>query len=268
MFPKFIEFKKIPRLNKEIIITEKIDGTNGVILVCGTLSEKEVNRHNIKWNTVRDLLLLRHYGEVYSADNYKEIRIIKSLRLSLEHITNEFGNEFIPLINELAELSEKELSIYAGSRTRWLWGSIQDEIHNDNYGFAKWVKENQGELKKLGIGNHYGEWMGQGIQRNYGLKEKRFYLFNTSRWIKYEGIAIPELSEGKHFCPDCCYIVPILQKGLFDTHIINTCLENLWRFGSYAIPNFMNPEGIVIYHIASKTYFKKTIENDDKRKIE
>jgi hypothetical protein len=32
-FPEFKEFKKIPRLSREIIITEKIDGTNGVIYI-------------------------------------------------------------------------------------------------------------------------------------------------------------------------------------------------------------------------------------------
>ena len=36
-----------------------------------------------------------------------------------------------------------DMNIFAGSRTRWLWGSIQDEIHNDNHGFAQWVKTNK-----------------------------------------------------------------------------------------------------------------------------
>ena len=33
MLPEFKEFKKIPRLSREIIITEKIDGTNGLIYI-------------------------------------------------------------------------------------------------------------------------------------------------------------------------------------------------------------------------------------------
>lgn len=33
MLPDFVPFRKIPRLSREIIITEKIDGTNGVIHV-------------------------------------------------------------------------------------------------------------------------------------------------------------------------------------------------------------------------------------------
>jgi len=38
MFPEFHGFKKIPRLNRDIIITEKIDGTKGKINV--KMSEK------------------------------------------------------------------------------------------------------------------------------------------------------------------------------------------------------------------------------------
>ena len=31
--PGFVEFRKIPRLNRDIIITEKIDGTNASIVI-------------------------------------------------------------------------------------------------------------------------------------------------------------------------------------------------------------------------------------------
>jgi hypothetical protein len=30
---EFVEFKKIPRLSRECVVTEKIDGTNGVIYI-------------------------------------------------------------------------------------------------------------------------------------------------------------------------------------------------------------------------------------------
>ena len=67
-------------------------------------------------------------------------------------------------------------SIWAQSRTRLITPK------NDNYGFAKWVEANWEDLLSLGEGYHYGEWWGQGIQRGYGLTEKRFSLFNTRRW--------------------------------------------------------------------------------------
>ena len=181
-FPEFKGFNKISRLSREICITEKIDGSNGIIYI------------------------------------------------------------------------DFDMNIFAGSRTRWLWGSIQDEIHNDNHGFAQWVKTNKEELLSLGTGFHYGEWMGQGINRNYGLKEKRFYLFNVKRWMN------------NLYKPECCYIVPVLFEGMFTTENIEKTLEYLKETGSVAVPSFSNPEGIVIYHKHSGHLYKKTIIGDEKPK--
>jgi hypothetical protein len=175
-FPEFKEFKKIPRLSREIIVTEKIDGTNGLIYI------------------------------------------------------------------------DENNNIFAGSRNRWL------DDHNDNHGFWHWAMDNKEELLKLGKGYHYGEWMGQGIQRNYGLKEKRFYLFNVHKWTD------------ETVRPKCCYVVPIIGKLEFNTEKIITLLEWLKVHGSVAVPGFPDAEGIVIFHTASGYLFKKTIENDEKGK--
>ena len=40
-------------------------------------------------------------------------------------------------------------------------------------------------------------------------------------------------------------------------------MEHLKKHGSYAAFDFMEPEGIVIYHTAAKQYFKKTFEKDE-----
>ncbi len=170
---EFIEFPKMARLMREVIITEKIDGTNGQIYI------------------------------------------------------SEDGQFLV------------------GSRTRWI------TPNDDNFGFAKWAYENKNELLKLGVGRHFGEWWGQGIQRNYGLKEKRFSLFNVSRW------------ENDIDRPNCCNVVPTLYRGMFDTNKINECLEELKINGSKVETGFMKPEGIVIYHIAAGVGFKRTIEKDE-----
>jgi len=60
--------------------------------------------------------------------------------------------------------------------------------------------------------------------------------------------------------------VPVLYTGIFDTNAIQDTLNELIEHGSYAAPGFMNPEGIVIYHIAGNLGFKKTIKNDDRPK--
>ena len=172
---EFVEFPKIARLIREIIITEKIDGTN---------------------------------AQVFITDD-GEIRF--------------------------------------GSRTRWI------TPENDNFGFAKWGTEHRDELILLGPGRHFGEWWGQGIQRKYGLSERRFSLFNVSRWND-ENI------------PGCCRVVPMLYKGIFSEDQIHFDLLDLLSNGSKAEPGWMNPEGIVIYHTAAGICFKKTLENDDEPK--
>ena len=135
--------------------------------------------------------------------------------------------------------------MHFGSRNRWITPD------DDNCGFARWAAENRGELSKLGAGRHYGEWWGAGIQRRYGLTEKRFSLFNTGRWADAS------------LLPACVHVVPILYQGDFSQEAITAALESLRTNGSVAAPGFMRPEGIVIYHAAARMLFKKTIEKDD-----
>lgn len=176
--PEFVEFPKIARLSREIIITEKIDGTNGVV-----------------------------------------------------YVSDDGG------------------TILAGSRSQWL-------INSDNFGFAKWVADNADDLRRLGPGRHYGEWWGSGIQRGYGLPkgEKRFSLFNVSRW------------SDDAVRPACCHVVPTLYVGNFSTQTIQDMLDDLAVCGSRAAPGFMKPEGVVIFHPQGNVGFKKTIERDEEWK--
>ena len=139
--------------------------------------------------------------------------------------------------------------IYFGSRTRWI------TPEDDNYGFARWGNENKEELLRLGVGTHFGEWWGSGIQRKYNIKEKRFSLFNTSRW------------GDDSTRPACCHVVPVLYTGMFDTNIVDATLNNLVMFGSVASPEFMNPEGIVIWHEKARVLFKKTTGDDGHKSI-
>jgi hypothetical protein len=167
----FQEFPKMARLSREVIVTEKIDGTNAQVFV---------------------------------------------------------GDDGL---------------ILAGSRSRWI------TPENDNFGFAAWVRDHADELRELGPGRHFGEWWGAGIQRRYGLADKRFSLFNVLRW-----------GEDR---PACCGVVPVLYRGQFDTAKIEEALSDLAENGSAAATGFMKPEGIVVFHIAGNVGFKKTIEKDE-----
>jgi hypothetical protein len=170
---EFREFPKMPRWSREVIVTEKIDGTNASIFI----------------------------GE---------------------------DGEFL-----------------TGSRTRWITPM------DDNFGFAGWAHYNKDELMKLGPGHHFGEWWGRGIQRNYGLSEKRFSLFNVSRWSD------PAVR------PACCGAVPIISEGILIPGMIEGALKYLETHGSLAAPGFMKPEGVVLFHLQGNVGFKKTIHKDE-----
>jgi hypothetical protein len=133
---------------------------------------------------------------------------------------------------------------YAGSRTKWI------SPVDDNYGFAVWVMEHQKELLQLGPGAHFGEWWGAGIQRKYNMKEKKFSLFNVTHW------------SDASTRPACCDVVPILWRGPMDELRLDWQMEQLKVVGSRAAPGFMNPEGVVIFHVAGGYLFKKTFDKD------
>lgn len=191
MTTEFKEFPKIARYSREIIVTEKIDGTNAQVFI----------------------------GE---------------------------DGEFL-----------------TGSRTRWI------TPEDDNYGFSKWAHEHKEELLALGPGRHFGEWWGQGIQRKYGLTEKRWSLFNVQRWCLYGDVPQriptndPREIKLQDMLPRCVGLVPVLWRGTFDNLDVDAVLGELCNQGSKAVIGFMQPEGIVIWHVAGNVGFKKTIERDD-----
>lgn len=138
--------------------------------------------------------------------------------------------------------------VFAGSRSRLITPK------DDNFGFAAWVDKNADDLRKLGPGRHYGEWWGAGIQRRYGLTERRFSLFNTARW------------SDDSVRPACCHVVPVLYQGIMHTYAVDNAIQELRALGSKAAPGFMDPEGVIVWHEAARQYFKITCKNDEKPK--
>lgn len=140
--------------------------------------------------------------------------------------------------------------VFAGSRNRWLLGE------DDNFGFRKFVEGNKESILKLGSGYHYGEWWGLGIQRGYGLKEKRLSLFNVTRHEE-----LLKTPGGVPFS-----VVPVLATCSLDTLNVEQIMSYLKAEGSKAAPGFMNPEGIIVFNTANRTLLKKTFENDKEGK--
>jgi hypothetical protein len=187
----------------------------------------------------------------------------KMARLSRECIVTEK----IDGTNACIKITE-DGGFLTGSRTRWITPS------DDNYGFSRWAHGNKNQLMKLGPGTHFGEWWGSGCQRGYGLSngEKRWSLFNVARWClageepQRIPTADPRIEKYQQVLPECCHLVPVLYRGIFDTFHVENALSVLKVFGSKASPGFMRPEGVVCYHVAGNIGFKKTIEKDDEYK--
>lgn len=187
----FQSFAKIARLSRDMIISEKIDGTNAQVFI----------------------------GE---------------------------DGEFL-----------------VGSRKRWI------TPEDDNFGFAAWACMHKPELfYGLGPGRHFGEWWGSGIQRGYGLTEKRFSLFNVQRWCLHDDepqrivTGDPRQEKYQERLPACCGLVPVLYRGPFSTTMADVTLRCLEQEGSAASPGFAKPEGIVVYHVSGNVAFKKTLSGD------
>ena len=141
----------------------------------------------------------------------------------------------------------EQMQVGAQSRKRLI------TTEDDNYGFARWVADNEEQLAcLLGPGRHFGEWWGAGIQRRYGMTEKRFSLFNAGRWADTDLAEVPQLGT-----------VPVLYDGPFSTHEVEEVVRDLDYLGSKAAPDFYDPEGVVVFLSASREMYKVTIKGDD-----
>jgi len=209
---EFTEWPKTSRFFRDIVITEKIDGTNAAI--------------GIK-------------------------RVAYGYGIGAQYILDDPD----PSVISYELVGDGLYAIYAQSRNKLILPGKQD-----NYGFAGWVSQHTAELVTfLGEGLHYGEWWGSGIQRGYGLTkgEKRFSLFNTRRF--------QDIYAESH---SLLHSVPILYSGPLEEKLITGALEHLQTYGSVASPAFPKPEGICIYHTASRLVQKVTLDNNDAGKWE
>lgn len=139
----FEPWPKLPRLNKPVIVTEKIDGTNAAIIV-----EKIV-------------------GSGLAPDSPGHLDWARG------RVNGTNGTSVVAMADGDTFL------VGAQSRNKL----IQPGGSTDNAGFAGWVAQHALDLVTLlGPGRHFGEWWGRGIQRGYDQPAKRFSLFNVSRY--------------------------------------------------------------------------------------
>jgi hypothetical protein len=106
---EFKDFRKIPRLSREIILSEKLDGSNGQIFI-------------------------------YSTKDKLRFPFSDESNIPSQDFIDEYCVYIHPENPHVEE--DDKLYLFAGSRNRWLKIGKQ----NDNYGFASWVKEHGAEL--------------------------------------------------------------------------------------------------------------------------
>jgi len=196
-FCPFMPMPKIPRLHGDVIVTEKIDGTNACVEFADT------------------------------------------------------GPGFL-----MAACSRnRRLVTVSWMKDHEQWPDVQwHDNKGDNAGFGAWFLSHYLELRALGYGRHFGEWWGKGIQRGYGLEEKRFSLFRAN--------PLKTL-------PACVGVVPVLETlDTFSTDALSMILCGLSVGGSVAAQGFMQPEGLVAFHVRSGQLFKYTFDAGPKGKTD
>lgn len=220
--PWFPGMPPIVRLHRDVVITEKIDGTNGLIAITETAD---------------------FTGDPEDPSTHRP-EPLAVVDLPLDH----------------------QVAVWAGSKNQWLGPD------GDNFGFGAWVKANADRLAvMLGPGLHRGEWWGSGIQRGYGLPkgEKRFSLFNTSRWCMDDQVPMRGDESDATILPldyvPGLSVVPVLGQvpGQALNYSVDQALQRLQIHGSLAAPGFMRPEGVVIFQPSTLVTFKATIDGDD-----
>lgn len=206
---EFKSFSKIPRLaNLNIRITQKLNGTNGVIAITSIPTKN--------WTAINDPTFLMKVGS---------------------------RNQWLPSPREIEE-REKEIQDWKYYENCTTFKDCFNETPpkpkklHDNHGFAKWAYEHQDALIEfLGEGYHYGEWCGPGIQNGEGLKERGFYLFSPRKRYFNDKRQPETIPEGLHF-------VPKLYDGSWDVTQYSW-LRRLQMEGSKLVEGFP-VEGLII----------------------
>lgn len=223
---RFQAWSKIERLYRDVIITEKIDGTNAAVVI-------------VPLTEVLGAPGMHEYNPQYMENLFPDGRFIGG------DMSTQVGAPGIVVDHEV----EGKVVVYAQSRKRIIApGAL------DNYAFAGFVRENAAKcVEALGIGHHFGEWYGSGIQAGYGLPkdEKRFALFNTTRHA------------GRLDLPRGIVTVPVLYEGVFAEQAIQDALHQL-KSGTHAADAAVGfkAEGVVVFHTRSQTCYKVLLEND------
>ncbi len=228
---EFEAFPKIPRLNRDIVITEKIDGTNAAVIIERLDSyEADADELPVELDVVRRLVDGEYVGYRVSAQSRK--------RLITPNSEESKGSDNYGFAAWVRENREDLVDLLGPGRH-----------------FGEW----------WGTGIQHG--YGLESQRRFSLFNPRYALdgklpFRTppAPGMRNDTIidVVPVLYRG-----------PFLDREV-ESNLGELPHEAaLWQLrhcGSEAAPGWRGPEGIFIFHEAAGQLFKVTLENDEKPK--
>lgn len=223
----FEPFPKIPRLNRDIVITEKIDGTNAAVLI-EAVGEDQYNRHELNGGTA---VIVDDLGYVVQAQSRKRLIVPND---DDHKGADNFG--FAGWVRDNAALLVNLLG--PGRHFGEWWGSgIQ-------HGYGLISQRNfslfNPRYRELGT-------VPEPIETPPAPGMQEPTVIDTVP-VLYEGPFVPEEK---------------LEYGSTPWHDV---IARLQRFGSEAAPGWGRPEGVIIFHKAAGVLFKVTCENDERPK--
>ncbi len=230
--PAYPKFRSIPRLHRRVVVTEKIDGSNGLI---------EITK-------MPDVVPL----------------------MDPQYLDGTTGVG-VSLFNETTGFYERYI-VRAGSRNRWLtpdsdnFGFARWVWYN-----AVRLAEGLGEGKHYGEWFGKGIQSGYGLdEKRFALfNVNRWYDPRNPDIQKPEDLERFQVMFPKaQAAPEVVTVVPamIVGNGTDLNYAVEVALHTLSHSGSLIAPGFMNPEGVVVYHEAANQYFKATLKNDESPK--
>jgi hypothetical protein len=238
---EFKEFSKIPRLNRDIVITEKIDGTNAAVLV-----EEQPE------DSVQPGILLES-GTVVRAQS-------RSRFVSPEKDNYGFGRWVFDNAQALADLLGGGLHF-----GEWWGAGVQRKYNQTTKRFSLFNVTRYGQCESF---------LDPRCLPTYGNKD----VINPTTVVTHkfhDGVKMCQCRDAQAGIDTVIggvplSTVPVLYRGPWFTEATvwapGLALNHLQVNGSQAAPGFMDPEGIVIFHEASGHLYKVTIKGDDKPK--
>lgn len=224
---EFKAWDSIPRLNRSMIVTKKVDGSNAQISV-RQVGDGAMTSQDMRVQTSQGDYLVR----------------AGSRKRWISPGDDNFG--FARWVWDNAELLVKTLG--AGRHYGEWWGQgIQCKYNIGKKRFSLFnVKRWYEELPEgvLYEGNVADVW---DLSLRLDVKLQPGILSAQAAGLDID-------------------VVPVMFNGPFSQETVAQCVNDLAQFGSIAAPGFMGPEGVVVYHKAADQTFKVTIMNDESPK--